>query len=111
MDRDRVAHPEVLAALRAEYEHRRRSAEDAIGALHIEKSQLREEELYAARRHLLLLEKDNLLDALNTGAIGAEAYERLVADVDARLVGLESGDDEPPSVEPPPARSVARRHR
>jgi CPA1 family monovalent cation:H+ antiporter len=95
MTRDKFAHPEVLAGLRTEYESRAREAERGISDLHLERLQLRTEELHAARRQLLLVEKDQLLDSHQRGAIGREAYERLASNVDARLVALEEGDHDP----------------
>jgi CPA1 family monovalent cation:H+ antiporter len=86
MERRHMAHPGVLQRLRAEYEERLQSAEQAIHELHLATDDVRNEELLRARRHLLLLEKDRVLEAFRLGTIGAETYETLLADIDARLV-------------------------
>lgn len=92
MGRERIFHPEVLASLRADYERQVAEAEAGIGDLHLEQTKLREEERFGARRHLLLIEKDQVIHAFHKGLIGQEAYERLVEDIDARLTQLESGE-------------------
>jgi len=40
----------------------------------------------------MLLEKGQLIAAFRQGAIGEDVYEALAADVDARLLELQSGD-------------------
>jgi hypothetical protein len=60
-------------------------------ALHGEADQLRADELKNARRHLLLVEKDHVLAASRRGDLAADVADALLADVDARLVELESG--------------------
>jgi CPA1 family monovalent cation:H+ antiporter len=99
MSRTRLTSDDVAAEIRAGYEARIRRAESAIRALHLERHELRDEEAHRTLRHLLLLEKDQLRSALRTGVIGDEAYGTLVADADARLVRLESGEE--------PARTLA----
>lgn len=46
-----------------------------------------------ARRHLLLTEKNHVIDSYRQGVLTQEVYEKLLADIDARLLRLESGDD------------------
>jgi CPA1 family monovalent cation:H+ antiporter len=93
MQRTRMAHGAVVDALREEYDERIRRAEAEIDDLHIEKEQLRQEELTRARRHLLLIEKDKVMDAFRQGTVDQRTYERLLADVDARLLELDQSAD------------------
>lgn len=95
MERERFAQAEVLSAARAAYERQVQSAEAGLKDLHLEQSELRDEEEHAVRRRLLLAEKDALLHSLQDGVIGSEALNRLLQDVDARLLRLELGDSEP----------------
>jgi hypothetical protein len=48
----------------------------------------------STRCHLLLVEKGRVIDALRRGALSRESYDALLADVDARLLELESDRDE-----------------
>jgi hypothetical protein len=79
--------------LRQEYEARIAQDEENISALRLEAEQLRGDELQWARRHLLQVEKDQVMGAFHHGALSQGIYERLLADIDARLLQLESGDD------------------
>jgi hypothetical protein len=46
-----------------------------------------------ARRHLLLTEKNHVIDAFRQGLLDQAVYEKLLADIDARLLRLESGEE------------------
>ena len=81
-----MVHPRVLERLRREYEERLHSAEQAIDELHLAADEVRDEEFVRARRQLLLVEKDRILEAFRQGTIGPQTYESLLADIDARLV-------------------------
>jgi CPA1 family monovalent cation:H+ antiporter len=88
----------VLAALRQEYEDMIRDGEEEMGSLRIDREQLRKEEMQRARRQLLLVERKHLLESFHQGLLSQRIYERLLEDVDARLLELETGDgrdDEP----------------
>ena len=88
---ERLSHTEVLAALRAEYEERSRDAEAAVEELHLERSELRVEEMRGVRRQLLLAEKEFLIEALHKGLLGQEGFEQLVADLHVKMLRLQSG--------------------
>jgi Na+:H+ antiporter len=98
MEGHRYLHGDVVKELREEYQHRIDAAEERIRELHIEATTLRQEELKRARRHLLVVEKDHVQALFHDGTLGQEAYEALLADIDARLMqadgGHESGSDE-----------------
>jgi CPA1 family monovalent cation:H+ antiporter len=102
MARTGAAPPDILQVIREEYGQRVTQAEQRVAGLHLKWHQLHDDEARHARRHLLLVEKEHLIDALNRGALLREAGEKLLADVDARLVQLESdGGGRAFSEEPP----------
>ena len=52
-----------------------------------------------ARRHLLLTEKNHAIDSFRQGVLDQEVYEKLLADIDVRLLRLVSGEEEKTTVE------------
>jgi CPA1 family monovalent cation:H+ antiporter len=89
MTRTRFASPEALDAVRGEYRERIQGAETRLRELHPRGDQLRADELKRTRRHLLLVEKEHLIDAARRGALDRDVQDSLLADVDTRLVRLE----------------------
>jgi CPA1 family monovalent cation:H+ antiporter len=89
----RLGDTRTIAALRQEYEARIAQDEAHISALHLDAEQLRHEDIQWVRRHLLQVEKDQVMGAFHRGALNQEVYKRLLADIDARLLRVESGDD------------------
>jgi len=87
--REGAAHPDVLARLRREYQERIEQSAGRLEAMHLEDGALRLEERHTLARRLLLVEKDAVTRGVRAGAIGVEASERLLRDLDARLVALE----------------------
>jgi hypothetical protein len=51
------------------------------------------------RRHLLLAEKDEIVSAFRHGRIDREAHNQLLADIDARLLQVESGESPQPATQ------------
>jgi CPA1 family monovalent cation:H+ antiporter len=108
---DRMSHvhftnPEVLAGLRREYELKVERDNAALDELHLERQQLHAEELQWVRRHLLMVEKGVVIDAFHRGHLNQAVQEKLLADIDAQLLRLESGEtDEPNEQEPSPDRT------
>lgn len=92
MSSARFKHANVISALREEYEHRIRRQESRIAELHLDDRQLHGEEMQWARRHLLVVEKKQVIDAFHRGVLNQDAYEKLLADIDARLLRVESGE-------------------
>jgi CPA1 family monovalent cation:H+ antiporter len=86
MEQTRMIHPKVLQRLRTEYEGQARAAEEAVEDLHLKVEEVGQEEFQRARRRLLLVEKERVLDAFRRGAITHQTYEQLLADIDARLL-------------------------
>jgi CPA1 family monovalent cation:H+ antiporter len=94
LERGRFKDEGVLSELQKEYEVMIRRDEEALGSMKIDRKQLRMEELQRARRQLLLTERKHLLEAFHQGMLSQRAYDRLLEDVDARLLQLETGGDE-----------------
>lgn len=86
--------PQVAESLRQEYRQSIDRTRAEIGALDMDPQQLRGEELLRARRRLLLTERAHAIEAYRQGAFDREIYQRLLADVDARLLQLESGQED-----------------
>ncbi len=85
-----VVHAEVASGLKEEYARATAEAEQRIKDMHLQASELQAEEKHAARRHLLIVEKDAILSAGHQGHLSQEALELLLANVDGRLYELES---------------------
>ncbi|MFO0604816.1 MAG: sodium:proton antiporter [Polyangiales bacterium] len=87
--RDGGASGDAVTSARAHYEGVIAESGARVEAMHVADEALAREERLALTRQLVLAEKDALLRALRTGAVGADAAEELLADVDARLVAVE----------------------
>jgi hypothetical protein len=82
------------------------SASKKNNKLHLERQQLHAEELQWARRHLLLVEKGVVIDAFHRGHLSQAVQEKLLGDIDAQLLRLESGEtDESNAQAPSPDRA------
>jgi hypothetical protein len=97
MQHERLAHPEVLALLRDEYEARAREAETAVGRLHMEKADLRNQEVRDVRRQLLLVQKEQLIESLHQRLLTQRTYETLLSTLNAEAVRLEASEDASPA--------------
>lgn len=84
---DGAVHADAVVAVRDEYAGAIADAEQRIKDLPLGAEQLRKEQ-QAARRHMLVVEKDALLAAFRAGYLSPEVYEELLAEVDARLLEL-----------------------
>jgi len=84
--------PEVLASLRREYEQRVERDSGALDELHLDRQQLHAEEVQRARRHLLLVEKGVVIDAFHHGDLSHTVQKKLLADIDAQWLRLESSE-------------------
>ena len=91
MARRRSAPSDVLQALREEYDARVGDAERDVRNLHVEQDRFRQDEMLAARRHLLITEKDHVLAAARRGDLGEEIANGLLTEIDGRLVELAAG--------------------
>ncbi len=93
--RDHSTPDDVIEPLREEYRERAAQAEARLHDLRLDHGDLQREEAEAARRHLLLVEKDELLRGRRQGVLTEEAYDKLVTDVDARLREMSREGEEP----------------
>lgn len=84
--------PEVLADLRHEYEEMIESDSAELGELNTATRQFVLEEAHWARRHLKGVEKEAVIDAFHRGLLGQSIQDKLLADIDASLLQLESGE-------------------
>jgi CPA1 family monovalent cation:H+ antiporter len=84
--------PESIQRLKAEYQQRVERARGEMAKLTIEQGHLDEQELFQARQHLLLVERNRIVDAYKQGLLLADVHDRLLADIDARILELESSD-------------------
>lgn len=97
----RFTDPEILEELEREYEGRVDAAHTRIRELHLAHRDLQTDEEARARRRLLVVEKEQVLEAYRSGLMGMEIQEHLLADIDARMARLdehlvpeETGDGE-----------------
>lgn len=88
------SHDDVRAHLKNEYEKRVKDEQDYIGGLELDRGTIMAQESQWAHRHLLLTEKNHVIDSFQQGVLDQVIYEKLLADIDARLLRLESGDSD-----------------
>lgn len=93
--KDGTVDAQLGAALKQEYAQAIADAEQRIKDLHMQASDLSAEEEHAARRQLMLIEKDALLSAYHKGQLSQEALDRLLVDVNTRLQELEASHAAP----------------
>lgn len=86
---DDDVHAEDAASLRAEYEERRGKAVEQLAVLDADAGTMRQQHRLAARRALVLAQREALLESLHRGEIGSEAHEHLAAELDAELVEID----------------------
>ncbi|MEW5854782.1 MAG: Na+/H+ antiporter [Myxococcota bacterium] len=109
MRREHAAPSAVLDGLEAEYRRQVEQADAVLKSLHLERAEIRHEEERAARRRVLVAERDAALQAAQKGVVGSEALDSLLADIDARLTSLEDAPAPAPTASAPaPAPPDAR---
>jgi CPA1 family monovalent cation:H+ antiporter len=81
---------ELISNLKKDYEQRIKEHQKKIRDYHTGENEYRREEFVWARRHLILVERREIIDAFHQGLFSQGAYEHLLADIDARLLQLES---------------------
>ena len=95
LGRGRLKDDGVLSELQREYEAVIRRGKKQLGALQIDRKQLRKEEVQRARRQWLLVERRHVLEEFHQGMLSQHVYDKLLEDIDARLLQLETDEDEP----------------
>jgi CPA1 family monovalent cation:H+ antiporter len=98
-----LAAPATLESLREEYSRRLEQTVEAPQSVPVDREALRREESYRVRRHLLLVERERIMEAFREGWLADRSRERLLADIDARLLTLETEGRAPSA--PPPSQS------
>jgi CPA1 family monovalent cation:H+ antiporter len=80
----------AVPQLREEYKEKIKNIEQDIGKMEPNLDQLKDQEARWARRQLLLVEKNRIIDAFQEGRLSQQVYEELLADIDARLLSVET---------------------
>jgi hypothetical protein len=65
-----------------------------MGILELDRTAIVAQESRWARRHLLLTERNHVIEAFRQGLLDQAVYEKLLADIDARRLRLESDEEE-----------------
>jgi CPA1 family monovalent cation:H+ antiporter len=104
---------DMVAALRSEHERNLSEAKAALDDLHYARSQLRQENLQAARRHILQAQRKSLYDAKQRGIVSQHAFEEILRKLDTELLAIEETPEAPidskePRVESDPTDQVQR---
>lgn len=86
----RAASPAILDKLHAEYSQLVENAEQDLRKVAVNGDELQARDLRRIRRHLLDSERDRVTQAFHHGTLGRESLQRLLADIDARLLALET---------------------
>jgi CPA1 family monovalent cation:H+ antiporter len=94
MSHVRFVNRRILSYLQKDYEERIEKAEKRINDLHLDQHQIHGEELQWAHRHLLLTEKNHVIDSFHQGVLSQDVYEKLLADIDSRLLRLETDESD-----------------
>jgi Na+:H+ antiporter len=80
----------AVPKLREEYHERIKAIQQDIGKMEPAPDHLIDREARWARRHLLLVEKNRVIDAFQEGRLSQQVYEKLLGDLDARLLEVET---------------------
>jgi monovalent cation:H+ antiporter, CPA1 family len=91
LKRGRFRDSSLIENLRQEYEQTIQTLEQEMGKVELDPEQLHEEEKRWARRHLLIAEKRRVMDDFHEGRMSQWVYEKLLADIDARILEMETG--------------------
>jgi hypothetical protein len=86
----RLRNSPIVGTLREEYEKEISAIEHDMQESKPDFDQLMDQEMRWARRHLLLVEKNLIIDNYQAGRLGQPVYEKLMAYIDARLLKVET---------------------
>lgn len=89
LERQHPIHPEVIVGMRETYNEAAKRAEADLDVLFVEAAGIRAEEERAARRQVIIAQRDRLRHAWHAGEIGDEAHRTLAAELDAELLALD----------------------
>ena len=90
LQKHHIASKETLEEVAQEYQQLKADAEEAIQQNKPEKETLGTVESLRVKRHLINLQKARLLEAYRKGSISRDLYEKLNADLDARLIEIDN---------------------
>jgi CPA1 family monovalent cation:H+ antiporter len=108
MSQIHFANAHLLESAKLDYQRAIEHAASRLRELPLDREDIQGEEQLWVWRRLLLAEKDEIIRASQQGMLDPETHARLLADIDARLLRIESGE-KPASIEPgvePPARQM-----
>lgn len=88
--KDGAVHADAVVQVQDEYTRAIAACEQRIQDMHLKAEELHTEEQLAARRHMLLVEKGAILAAFHKGYLSPEVHEELLADVNERLLQLDT---------------------
>lgn len=97
----------VLDSIEASYKERIQNAESALRALHLDATELREQQDRIAKRRLLAAERAAITHAAHTGNISGDVATNLLTSIDTEIDLLEQeakGEAPPPDSKPAPAK-------
>ena len=103
MRRNREIPADVLDQLEREYHQKEAAAQQELTALKQQSMRFHEEEHQEAVRRMLIVEKESLHKAYQKAAIGKEAFEHLMADLDERIARADAAESHAPSAQGPSA--------
>ncbi len=106
MSRVYNTNPEVLARLRSEYVQKVERDSAKLDGLQLDRQQLFSEELQRARRHLQSVEKGAVIEASQRGILSKTVRDKLLADIDAQLLRLESTESDMDAEQKPPVGHI-----
>jgi Na+:H+ antiporter len=86
----RLHNSPIVDKLREEYEKEIEQIEHDLEESKQDFEQVMDQEMRWAKRHLLLVEKNRIIDNYQAGRLGQTVYEKLLADIDARLLAVET---------------------
>ena len=89
---EHALNPSTIEVLRADYQKRVGRAEKELRSLTLSSQELQSNALRRARRRLLDTERDQVLQSFHQGALGREAQQKLLADIDARAMNTDASD-------------------
>jgi Na+:H+ antiporter len=92
MSQVHFADPSLLSSLRQKYDRLVEQAGAQLRETPLKLEDLQNEQLLWIWRRVLLAEKDEILRAFKQGVLTHQTYNHLLADVDARLLQVESGE-------------------
>ncbi|WNG54574.1 Na+/H+ antiporter [Archangium gephyra] len=96
MRRTREIPADVLEQLERDYQQKAAAAEQELSALKQQSMRFHEEEHQEAVRRVLIVEKESLIKAYQKAAIGKEAFEHLMADLDERIARADAAENHVP---------------